>query len=148
MLRPHARLKLLVSSRSDHDDPHRTTLEPNTSTGVRMKLGLMITTLVAAVAVVAGSAYWFHHLQNTTATQDVRSRPDALSSYDPAAEPNKRLMDDEEQLAWQSYFNRLSPKAGQIAPDFELKDTRGKETFRLSDYRGKQPVALIFGSFT
>lgn len=29
------------------------------------------------------------------------------------------------------------------APDFELQDTRG-ETIRLSAWRGKQPVVLVF----
>jgi peroxiredoxin len=30
-----------------------------------------------------------------------------------------------------------------MATDFALKDTAGK-TVRLSDYRGKQPVVLVF----
>jgi peroxiredoxin len=30
-----------------------------------------------------------------------------------------------------------------LAPDFELKDTRG-QTIRLSDYRGKKNVVLVF----
>jgi len=42
-----------------------------------------------------------------------------------------------------------TPAPGTIAPDFALPrlDDRG-QTVRLSDYRGKQPVALIFGSYT
>ncbi len=32
---------------------------------------------------------------------------------------------------------------GEMAPDFELADTSGKMV-RLSDYRGKQPVVLVF----
>lgn len=32
---------------------------------------------------------------------------------------------------------------GQTAPDFELKDTKGK-TFLLSEYRGKKIVVLAF----
>jgi peroxiredoxin len=35
--------------------------------------------------------------------------------------------------------------AGERAPDFVLKDIKG-ERFRLSDYRGKQPVLIIFGT--
>jgi hypothetical protein len=37
---------------------------------------------------------------------------------------------------------------GQMAPDFTLspRDTGGPIT--LSSYRGKQPVALVFGSYT
>jgi len=32
---------------------------------------------------------------------------------------------------------------GEIAPDFELKDTRG-ESVRLSNFLGKNPVVLAF----
>jgi thioredoxin-dependent peroxiredoxin len=34
-------------------------------------------------------------------------------------------------------------KAGDAAPEFALKDENG-ETVQLSDYRGKQPVVLVF----
>ena len=47
------------------------------------------------------------------------------------------------------------PQVGSQAPDFELPllGTEGKEakegkTVKLSSLRGKQPVALIFGSYT
>ena len=39
-------------------------------------------------------------------------------------------------------------KAGDKAPDFTLKSPDGKQTMRLSEYRGKRPVALVFGSYT
>ena len=32
---------------------------------------------------------------------------------------------------------------GQVAPDFELTDVQGR-TIRLSDYRGKKHVVLVF----
>ncbi len=35
------------------------------------------------------------------------------------------------------------PSVGDVAPDFSLADTNGK-AHRLSDYRGKQPVVLVF----
>lgn len=38
-------------------------------------------------------------------------------------------------------LNELSQ--AQTAPDFSLNDTEGK-IVRLSDYRGKQPVVLVF----
>lgn len=41
-----------------------------------------------------------------------------------------------------------APKVGQPAPDFELRDIDGKRKVRLSAFKGKQPVALIFGSYT
>lgn len=40
------------------------------------------------------------------------------------------------------------PRVGQIAPDFELPDHKRERTLRLSRYRDKKPVVLIFGSFT
>jgi len=40
------------------------------------------------------------------------------------------------------------PSVGQRAPDFALRTQDGKRQIRLSQYRGKKPVVLIFGSFT
>ncbi|HEX7379619.1 MAG TPA: hypothetical protein VF278_21020 [Pirellulales bacterium] len=40
------------------------------------------------------------------------------------------------------------PRVGQLAPDFELPDHKRERTLRLSQYRDKKPVVLIFGSFT
>ena len=45
-------------------------------------------------------------------------------------------------------LNREAPKVGDIAPDFTLQDITGTETVTLSDFRGKKPVALVFGSYT
>ena len=41
-----------------------------------------------------------------------------------------------------------SPKVGTKAPDFKLKTLDGKKTVKLSEFKGKQPVALVFGSYT
>jgi hypothetical protein len=41
-----------------------------------------------------------------------------------------------------------APRAGQLAPDFELKTADGKAIIRLSSFRGQKPVVLIFGSHT
>ena len=35
-----------------------------------------------------------------------------------------------------------------VAPDFKLKTLDGKRTMRLRAHHGKQPVVLIFGSYT
>jgi hypothetical protein len=40
------------------------------------------------------------------------------------------------------------PKVGREAPEFSLKTQDGKKQIKLSDYRGKKPVILVFGSFT
>lgn len=43
---------------------------------------------------------------------------------------------------------REGPKVGQAAPDFTLQTHDGKQTVRLSDVIGKQPVVLVFGNYT
>ncbi len=53
-----------------------------------------------------------------------------------------------EELSWQLKSDLQSPKVGDLAPDFELQDPQGESRERLSDYRGKRPVALVFGSYT
>ncbi len=54
----------------------------------------------------------------------------------------------EEEVVWQRTNDSQSPKVGDVAPDFELQDPAGKVQVRLSDFRGKRPVALVFGSYT
>jgi len=39
------------------------------------------------------------------------------------------------------------PQVGQDAPDFTLKDFDGKDV-TISSFEGKQPVFLVFGSYT
>jgi peroxiredoxin len=53
-----------------------------------------------------------------------------------------------EHTAWQAKYDVHAPKAGDPAPDFELSDVDGEQSICLSDFRGKKPVALVFGSFT
>lgn len=48
----------------------------------------------------------------------------------------------------QKGLDKLAPIAGDMAPDFTLENIAGTETITLSDFRGKKPVALIFGSYT
>lgn len=45
-------------------------------------------------------------------------------------------------------LNNLAPQTGDLAPDFTLSDISGTESITLSDFRGKKPVVLVFGSFT
>lgn len=49
---------------------------------------------------------------------------------------------------WQRTHDALAPAPGDVAPDFELLDTRGEGALRLSEAVLERPVALIFGSFT
>ena len=53
-----------------------------------------------------------------------------------------------ESNAWQREYDAQAPKAGDAAPDFELLDVTGLHRLKLSDFKGKRPVALMFGSFT
>ena len=53
-----------------------------------------------------------------------------------------------ETTAWQRKHNQHAPKEGDIAPDFTLFDSAGTQSVTLSDFRGKRPVALAFGSHT
>jgi hypothetical protein len=50
--------------------------------------------------------------------------------------------------AWQKHYDSLAPKAGGLAPDFELKSANDENSVRLSSFKGKRPVVLIFGSYT
>ena len=52
------------------------------------------------------------------------------------------------EVEWQTKADATAPKVGELAPDFELKDPEGATSVRLADFRGKRPVALIFGSYT
>lgn len=54
----------------------------------------------------------------------------------------------QDATAWQKKYDFQAPRAGDPAPDFELQDSSGEHTVRLSDFKGQQPVVLIFGSFT
>ncbi len=54
----------------------------------------------------------------------------------------------DEEIVWQVSNDPQSPKVGEIAPDFALQDPSGSVQVRLSDFRGKRPVALVFGSYT
>ena len=40
------------------------------------------------------------------------------------------------------------PAVGDLAPEFRLRTQDGDQEYRLSQFRGRKPVVLIFGSFT
>ena len=52
------------------------------------------------------------------------------------------------ERAWQKKYEARAPKPGDNTPDFELFDINGENPVRLSEYRRRKPVALVFGSFT
>ncbi len=53
-----------------------------------------------------------------------------------------------DSIKWHRRYGPQAPKRGELASDFELRDASGVNPVRLSDFRGKKPVVLIFGSFT
>ncbi len=60
----------------------------------------------------------------------------------------ERILDRQSARRWQFRYDDNAPKVGDIAPDFSLLDSNGQNPVRLSDFRHKKPVALVFGSFT
>ena len=44
--------------------------------------------------------------------------------------------------------DEMGPNMGDVPPDFNLKRMGSEERVRLSSFKGQQPVALIFGSYT
>lgn len=60
----------------------------------------------------------------------------------------KTFQNLEEANEWQRRYDPQAPKEGDKAPDFELRDAKGENPVRLSDWIGAKPVALVFGSFT
>lgn len=52
------------------------------------------------------------------------------------------------EMKIQKTLDAEAPGAGDLAPDFTLFDISGENSITLSNFRGKKPVALVFGSFT
>jgi hypothetical protein len=44
--------------------------------------------------------------------------------------------------------DEMGPRVGQEPPDFFLKRMGSDEKVRLSSFKGRRPVALVFGSYT
>ncbi len=60
----------------------------------------------------------------------------------------KTVRDGRDGMGLLRHRERAVPKVGQLAPDFALKTPDGKRTIKLSSFRGKRPVVLVFGSLT
>jgi hypothetical protein len=82
----------------------------------------------------------------------------AQSGEQPMPDPVKQFIErmdnappEERVPNWETtkkLMARPAPAVGDSAPEFSLKTLDGKETYALSQFRGKQPVVLIFGSYT
>ncbi len=66
-----------------------------------------------------------------------------VSSLPQTSQPDRQLPPSHPSL-----MMRPGPQQGTVAPDFTLKLKDGTKQVTLSDFRGKSPVVLVFGSFT
>ena len=112
----------------------------------RLTVAIILTVVVAVVSTLILT------LEKKAAPQQAgETRQESLKA--PAKEPEKTVKRSREE--------KPVLVAGQIAPDFELPrltiktDEEGKtvgkistETVKLSSFRGKRPVFLIFSSYT
>jgi hypothetical protein len=67
----------------------------------------------------------------------------------PDADPFQRTFQSkDEAIAAMREYEPKAPTAGDEAPDFTLRSPDGERTIRLSSFREKAPVVLVFGSYT
>ena len=67
-----------------------------------------------------------------------------MMSFVGGMEPDRRAS----MMQFLAERETLAPAAGKEAPDFTLQRLGSDEFVRLSSFKGKRPVALIFGSYT
>lgn len=118
---------------------------------------------VSAIALVAGVSYAGRLVTSGEATGRIALSVVCAASAvvfgflvfegrDPARQTwdvvTKAIEWRDHELGWQLAHDVDSPKIGDLAPDFELQDPAGERSIRLSTFRGKRPVALVFGSYT
>ena len=80
----------------------------------------------------------------TSPTQEFRELPDEVLERMGLTRERWQQIQEEQQAR-----EAAAPDVGAPAPDFELPRLSDRsQTVRLSEFRGKRPVALIFGSYT
>ena len=67
-----------------------------------------------------------------------------MMEFTAAMEPERRTA----LMEFLAARETLAPEIGSIAPDFKLPRLGSAEMVQLSSFRGRKPVALIFGSYT
>jgi hypothetical protein len=67
-----------------------------------------------------------------------------MMAFTAALEPERRTA----LLQFLAERETLAPAVGADAPDFKLPRLGGTDYVQLSSFRGRKPVALIFGSYT
>ena len=76
------------------------------------------------------------HLSDTDFTR--------MMAFTSAMEPERRMA----LMQFLAERETLAPAIGVDAPDFTLPRLGSGEKVQLSSFRGRKPVALIFGSYT
>ena len=67
-----------------------------------------------------------------------------MMAFTAAMEPERRIA----LMQFLAERETLAPDVGAEAPDFKLPRLGSDEPVQLSSFRGRKPVALIFGSYT
>jgi len=87
--------------------------------------------------------------------KDHLTREDLGAALNPPVPPEKSSGDEPSVLALirgllsgELGSMQEGPDIDEPAPDFTLRTQDGKREVRLSDFHGKKPVVLVFGSFT
>lgn len=86
--------------------------------------------------------------------QDMRTRAKATwghgSTTRQVLEAEQGVLSPRLRLALEAVVARdeMGPPVGTYPPDFSLKRLDAEGRVRLSSFRGKRPVALVFGSYT
>jgi hypothetical protein len=101
---------------------------------MRIALRLLLALIVMYFALVAGLAIV------------MRQPPDKFGAVMAKVPPMAFAVLPFETLWMNARAGRL--QAGDPAPDFTLKTVDGSRQVALSSFRGKQPVVLVFGSYT
>jgi tetratricopeptide (TPR) repeat protein len=108
---------------------------------------------------------WGQCLSGTGKLEEARERleavtlaaPDSLEAHRELLSVYTRLHLRSEAALERDTVSRLEqeaaekeggPQVNSLAPDFELPEVGTKHQVRLSDYRGKAPVVLVFGSYS
>jgi hypothetical protein len=86
--------------------------------------------------------------------QDMRTHARAVSDHGVTARqilvPQVDTLSPLLRLALEAVVARdeMGPQRGDYPPDFYLQRLGSDDRVRLSSFRGKRPVALVFGSYT
>jgi tetratricopeptide (TPR) repeat protein len=87
----------------------------------------------------------------------IRAAPNSLEAHRALLSVDMRLNLAPEAASERAVVNRLQreaaaqeagPQINALAPDFNLPEVGTKRRVRLSDFRGKTPVVLVFGSYS